>query len=314
MKCLKLGFTAVLIFATLGLGLFSGCSSSTDSGSSDSSETENTTDSTEETTEESESSNIGPDVISDIIESIPHPIEVSTLIQQVGTEYNAEALNDHTMVDNYTTNYKKALNLGVYSTDLGYANIYEKNNDVLNFLNSLKKLADGLSIGQFFDYSTIKKLASSRGNLDSLLSMTTQNFEKINYHLKKQKREHLSILILTGGWLEATHLTTLVYKSSNDQQLRDKIGEQKLVLKRILIVLEVFKDKPNFSTLINDLKELEKVYDKVNITVTRGQPSMVVKDGELIIETDDQTSVEMTDEDIETISSLIESIRNKIVN
>ena len=50
-------------------------------------------------------------------------MEITMLIKEGGAVYDKQELNDHNNVSNYTTNFKKALNLGVYGTDLGYANI-----------------------------------------------------------------------------------------------------------------------------------------------------------------------------------------------
>jgi hypothetical protein len=253
------------------------------------------------------------EAINDIIQSIPSPLEVTSLIQSIGTEYKKESLNNPDLVDGYNTNFKRALNLGVYSTDLGFANIYSKNQEVIDYLNSVKKLADGLSIGRFFDYNTIKKLATNNENLDSLLQMTTTNFEKINFYLGQQKRENLSILILTGGWIEANHLTTMVYKESKNEQLRDKIGEQKLVLEKILIVLDVYKQKAGFPELIAQLKELKSVYDRVEITIEQAPPEMKVVGDEIVIETKDKTIINITEADVDEIASILKSIRTSIV-
>ncbi len=256
---------------------------------------------------------ISGEIIIDILQSIPSPLEISLLIKEIGTEYNRGDLSDHTFVTNYNTSFKQALNLGVYSTDLGYANLYGKNQDVIDYLNSVKKLADNLNIGQFFDYNTIKQLAQSSNNLDSLLQMTQQNFEKINVHLQEQRRENLSILILTGGWVEALYLSTLVYDKTQDKQLREKIGEQKVALEQILLVLDIYKTKPNFSSLIKDLKELSKIYARVKITITKGEPIMIEENGELIIKQGSKSEVEIDEKDLESIASLLKSIRNKII-
>jgi len=253
------------------------------------------------------------DIIQDIIQSIPSPLEISSLIKTTGANYNPKILSNHTFVSNYNTSFKQALNLGIYSTDLGYANIYGKNQDAINYLNSVKKLSDNLNIGQFFDYNTIKKLAQNENNLDSLLQKTQQNTEKINLHLQEQHRENLSILMVTGAWSEALYLNTLVYQQTKEQVLKERIGEQKIALEQILLVLDIYKNKPNFSGLIKDLKELYRVFAEVKINVTKGDPIMVERDGELVIEQHTVTEVEITEEQVESIASMIKSIRNKIV-
>mgnify|MGYP001115689752 CR=1 FL=1 len=265
--------------------------------------------------DEAASIKVDDDIINDILQSIPSPLEISLLIKEVGSYYNKADLNDHGKVSTYSTNFDKALNLGIYGTDLGYANIYNKNQDALNYLNSVQNLAEGLTIGQFFDYATLKSLAESADqNLDALLRTTTANFEKINYHLRQQKREHLSILLLTGGWLEAVYLTTLVHQRTNNEVLREKIGEQKIVLDRILLVLDVYKTRNGFAELIADLKKLQSIYNQIEIETVYEEPTMVEKDGVLVVVDNTKSVVNITDRDIDTITSLTKSIRNKIIN
>jgi hypothetical protein len=286
-------------------------------------ETDKPTDDTPQNTEMSK------DIISDILQSIPSPLEISQLIKEVSTEYNVSNLNESTIVNNYNTSYRQALNLGVYSTDLGYCNLYNKNQDILNYLNSVKKLANDLGIGQYFDYETIKRLANSKDNLDSLLNMTQKNFERINGHLQEEKREYQSILILTGGWVEAVYLTTLVHKQTKEQvakgganaaksqeklnKLKEKIGEQKLTLEQILLVLDIFKTKASFGGLITDLKELQKIYARVEIVTKQLPPKLTQKGDELIVEDVTESQVNISDQDLDAIASLIQSIRNKII-
>ncbi|MFT5617518.1 MAG: hypothetical protein ACI85I_000741 [Arenicella sp.] len=253
------------------------------------------------------------EIINDIIQSIPSPLEITTLIQEGGAIYNRDEMNDDDAVSKYTTNFKKALNLGVYGTDLGYANIYGKNQDAISYLNSVQTLAKGLAIEQFFDYKTLKRLAESADNLDSLILTTTQNFEKINYHLREQKRESLSILLLTGGWVEATYLTTLVYNKKPNSALKDKIGEQKIVLGQILLVLDVYRNKPGFPELIDDLRELQKVYDNIEIETKFVEPEMVEKNGELIFIDKSISEINITEDHIKQITSLVNSIRDTLI-
>src|SRR5690606_33392438 len=117
----------------------------------------------------SDAPTISEEAIGDILQRIPSPLEISVLLKESGRKYDVGILNDPNNLSKYNTNYKRALNLGVYGTDLGYTNIYEQNQDGLKYIASIKSLADGLNIGQFFDVETIGRLAANSRNLDSLL-------------------------------------------------------------------------------------------------------------------------------------------------
>ncbi len=235
------------------------------------------------------------DLIEQIIQSIPSPIEMTMLMKESGVTYDRSMLNDYNNSDKYTTNYKKALNLGIYSTNLGFSNIYGKTQDAIHYLDAVQDLAEGLAIDQFFEYSTLKALAE-KDNLDELIQSTTRNFEKINNHLHEQNRDVISALLLTGGWIESTHLTTLIYSKSSGRSdiqsvLKEKIAEQKFVLERLMLLLDIYSSKPQVPELLNSMEKLQDIYDDVEITTSGSGDMKVIENPDGTIEfVSDETS------------------------
>jgi hypothetical protein len=67
-------------------------------------------------------------------------------------------------------------------------------------------------------------------------------------------------LILTGGWLEALHITCQVAKKNPaNEKLIEKIGEQKIILDNIKLMLEFYTQDPHIADLHKRVLELEKV-------------------------------------------------------
>lgn len=267
-------------------------------------------------TEESEQTTASEAAIADILQQIPSPLEISVLLKQSGKSYNRDILNSPDNLSKYNSNYKKALNLGIYGTDLGYTNIYEQNKDGVNYIEVIKRLADGLSIGQFFDIETIGRLASNTKNLDSLLLITTQNFNSINHYLQTQGRASVSVLLLSGGWLEALHITCNIAASDpSNTLLQEKIGEQKVILNNITSLLTFYKDTDqNMASLLEDMQELRKVFDKVNITYTYKESTFEIVDGVMIIKDNSTSSIDISLDTVNEIRTLVGTIRNKIIN
>lgn len=255
-------------------------------------------------------------VIGDILQQIPSPLEISVLLKESGKKYNIGYLNSADNSSKYNTNFKKALNLGIYGTDLGYTNIYEQNQDGVKYMASIKSLADGLNIGQFFDIETIGRLATNSKNLDSLLLITTQNFNSINHYLQTQSRSNLSVLLLTGGWLEAMHITCNVAGTDpNNKELQEKIGEQKVILENIILLLSFYKDTDqNMASLLTDMEGLKKVFDQVNIIYTYKESTFEVVNGVMVIKDNSTTTINITPENVSEIKNLTSSIRNKIIS
>ena len=263
-----------------------------------------------------EGPSISEGVIGDILGRIPSPLEISVLLKESGKKYNGGYLNSPESVSNYNSNYKKALNLGVYGTDLGYTNIYEQNQDGVKYMTSIKTLADGLSIGQFFDIETIGRLATNSKNLDSLLLITTQNFNSINHYLQSRNQSNLSVLFLTGGWVEALNILCEVAAANpTNKEMQETIGEQKIILENILLLLSFYKESDqNMASLLTDMEELKKLYDKVNITYTYSESTFEIVDGVMVIKDNSSSTIQITAEDIANIKALTSSIRNKIIS
>jgi predicted regulator of amino acid metabolism with ACT domain len=259
---------------------------------------------------------ISDEVLESIFQQIPSPLEISVLLKESGINYNESFLNSTDNLAVYNSNFKKAMNLGVYGTDLGYTNIYEQNQDAIFYLNAIRDLSDGLSIGQFFNFGTIKRLATNSRNLDSLLLITTKNFNSINAYLQEQQRSNLSVLLLTGGWVEALHILCQVSeKNPNNQELIERIGEQKITLESIMLLLSFYSDSdPNIRELTEKMTALQTIFENIQITQTYAESTLEEVNGIVTITNKSTSSINITDEDVKKIAATTAQIRDYIVN
>jgi len=232
---------------------------------------------------EAQENQLSAELAMGIIRSIPSPIEMSVLIKEVGAKYSPSILNSPSNTQKYTTNAKRAMNMGIYGADLGYINIYNQKQDAIIYLNSITGLADELKIGQFFDIATLKSMATNSSNLDSLLYISTRNFEKMNNYLQEQNRGKISSYMLLGGWIEALHIATEVAKNNKNQKLLEKIGEQKIVLDQLLLLFDLYKADPEVDNMLVMLKDLKTAYDKVLITQEYREPTITEVNGIMIL-------------------------------
>jgi hypothetical protein len=256
---------------------------------------------------------IDEQVISSVLEQIPSPLETSVQLKQSGKKYNERLLNTADNVSKYNSNYARALNLGIYGTDLGYANIYEQRIAGIHYLTAIKSLAKDLGIGQYFDIETIGKLAANSKNLDSLLLLTTQNFNSINQHLQSENRSNISVLLLAGGWLEAMEIITEVASTDKSNlRLKETIGAQKIILEQLVILLSFYEYDAQIAGLSTDFKELKTLFDSINITYTYKESTMEIVNGVAMIKDNSTTTIDITDQNVEEIRKKTNAIRNKI--
>lgn len=131
--------------------------------------------------------------------SIPSPIQTAFLIKQVGSNYNKEMLNSAKKSSDYSTKFKKALNLGIYGADLGYVTIYDQTQDALSYLQSVRKLADDLGISGAFDNSLAERFEKNMGIQDSILVLVSDAYRASDNYLKNNEKNDMGVLILAGG-------------------------------------------------------------------------------------------------------------------
>jgi len=258
---------------------------------------------------------ISDENILSILNGMPSPMEISFIIHETGIEYNKQLLNSEKNVSSYNSINSKALNLGIYGTDLGYTDIYTQNQDGLLYLLVVKELADDLGIGQYFDFELIRKLTENSGNLDSLLLVTNENFNRINRHFQEQNRSSLSALLLLGGWIESLHLTCQVTLQNMDNlELIERIGEQKIILENMIILLELYGQQDAYiKELSQNILDLRDAYKDVKIVYTYKESTSKIVDGVLIIQDNSSSEVIITPEQVVNIAEQTEQIRKKMI-
>lgn len=254
--------------------------------------------------------------VEEILQSIPSPLETSFLLKEKGGEYNKTYLNSTDNAKKYTNRYEQALNLGVYGTDMAYANIYGMNADGISYLTTVSGLADDLDIGKYFDLATLKGLINHSDNMDSLLNLTTENFEKINRHFQATKSSQLSILMLVGGWIEGLNLLNEVNISSpGSVEIEEKIGEQKIVLEQFMQLLKMYDYDPKMKAITEDLTKLENLYNQISIEEREGESRMEFNAelGMLELINTTVTVVVITEDQLKQIDETTKAIRKTFI-
>jgi hypothetical protein len=241
-------------------------------------------------------------------------MEIAMVIRQTGTGFNENILNPHENASLYTTDLSKAMGIGIYSGDLGYINMFEKSMLTLNYLNTIRKLADQIKIGQFFDFETIKRLASNSDKMDSLIYLSTINFNRMDSFLRNQRRSNMSILMVSGTWIEGLFIATTEYEAGKNPETMEWIGNQKVIIDQLLLGLSAYKSDPYFKNIVGDMTRLKEVYDKVTITYEYHEPESVEKDGRLVIIDKSTSTVNITAAQLEEIGNLVKEIRTRLVS
>lgn len=235
----------------------------------------------------------------ELLNAMPNPIEMTDLIKSSGVEYDNSLLNKPENIEKYNAEYQIALNLGVYSVDLGYANLHNKTQDAIRFLDATRKMAEGLKVAQFFDFEKIKKITQESKDMNELILTTGLGLTAMRQKLEEDKRGEVLTLMVIGGWVESLYLATQVAEKANKPALNEKIADQKFVVEAILKELEPNKSvSKHIEILYNDLQKIGESYKNISAEPQEGKP----------------TKVNMSKEDFQKLSQALKEVRGRIVS
>ncbi len=244
-----------------------------------------------------------------VFQTVPSPLETASIFQEAGATYDLGITNPVENVNKYSTNVQKALNLGVYGADLSYANIFDQSQESMFYMNCSKKMSDGLGITSAFDAATMERIEENINNRDSLMIIINDAFWIADAHLKENGQDHLSALIITGGWVEGLYLgTKALNKDAPDENLMQRIADQKYSLDNLIELLGTY-DKPEIAAMEENMRELQAAYSKIK---EEEAEATVSDDGGVATIGGGSTLTYETGTILE-ITAVIEKIRNDII-
>ncbi len=248
-----------------------------------------------------------------IVKNIASPVEMAALIKSMGVSFTNKHLASTDNTDQIISGYSQAFNLGVYGADLGYINMYQKKSMVLEYVRTIKKLADQLNVGQFFDFALLKQLAQNSQNLDSLMYISVRSFNQVDDYLRRNNRSSMSAVIISGAWLEGLYLISKIAEGKASEKLKQAIGEQKIILDQLMLILKNFQREEYVNTLVDEISTIKTEFDKVKVSIEVGEPESVVKDGKLTIIQNEKSVIHMSDVLLERIINKTEKVRNGLM-
>jgi hypothetical protein len=190
--------------------------------------------------------------------------------------------------------------------------MYEKTSFVVDYISVIKRLADDIQVGQFFDFSTLKRLATNNENLDSLITISQQSFSRIDNYLRETNRPMLSAVIVAGVWVEGAYLTTRVAQISDHARIRETLGEQKTILSFLTALLKVYEKDPNMAKFLSQINEINVLFNDVKITYELGETETVEVNGEITFVQHDKQVVDMSEETYKKIIESIQKLRSDL--
>jgi hypothetical protein len=254
-----------------------------------------------------------------IFYSLPSPLETAMLLKSAGVAYNETVLNELGNVEKYSTNRSKALNLGIYTTDLSFACLFDQAQMSLKYMDATKKLATEMGISDAIDEETMKRLEQNLNKRDVVMDIISETFLNSSSYLKENDQQDVAAMVLVGGWIEGLYIGTQMVGNNPVQgnKLVDRIAEQKLsfsIVERMLqdnIKNLRGEENRDIMELINELHALKTAFDKIEVQTS--SVKIDEKDTATVTTLKSTTKISVSPEAFTELQAAVKSLRNNFV-
>lgn len=175
-------------------------------------------------------------------------------------------------VDNakkYFSSTARAINMGVYGADLSYATLYNMNQEVIDYLASIRSLANELNMSKIYDEELYNKIKANFDNRDELVKVLTDAFNNTYGYLAEEGQQPLALLVVGGAWVEGMYLTTHVTEAAyNVPKFAGVLLEQKKSFELYLDITKPYMNDPSVADFVKTLEPIKKVYDGLGSSLT----------------------------------------------
>jgi len=205
------------------------------------------------------------DDVKKVVYPLPTSFEVTEMLNRIEASYILNLSNDPGNVDNYITEKEKALALGIYGADLSYASTYHQKQRTIDYMSVSKKLLEELDIAAAVEPDIIDKIENAENDKDKLVEIITNSFYSTYEYLNNNDRGAVSLLVLSGSWIEALYIATHISDETFDnKEMVTIIMNQKENLNKLMVLLDKYKANQSVAETIAILTPLSEIYKSVD--------------------------------------------------
>jgi len=200
---------------------------------------------------------------------LPTSAEVIDMLSELEVGYIMGISNPVGNSKKYFTSSARAINLGGYGADLSYATLYNINQEVINYLDAIRALANELNMSKIYDETLYDRIRENFDNKDELVGILTDAFNETYEYLSENDQQPLALLVVGGAWVEGMYLTTHVSEAAYQVAgIARVLLEQKASFELFLDITKPYMDDPNVESFVNLLDPMKKVYEGLSTSLT----------------------------------------------
>ncbi len=214
---------------------------------------------------------------------LPTSAEVIKMLTDLEVGYSFGITNPVENSKKYFDSPSKAINMGVYGADLSYATLYNIQQEVINYLDAIRVLANDLNMSQIYDETLYDKIKLNFDNRDSLVLILTEAFDTTYAYLSDNDQQALALLVVGGAWVEGMHLTTHVSEAAYQVAgISKNLLEQKKSFELYLEITKPYENDPYIGDFLKKLAPVKLVYDGLGTSLTEQNIKDITKAIEVV--------------------------------
>ena len=200
---------------------------------------------------------------------LPTSAEVIKMLSELEVGYIMGIANPVASARKYLTSSEKAINMGVFGADLSYASLYNIQQEVLNYLDAIRSLANDLNMSQIYDETLYDRIRQNQDKKEELVTILTEAFDKTYAYLSENDQQALALLVVGGAWVEGMYLTTHVSEAAYQVAGISKVLiEQKESFDLFIEITEPYLTDQNVKEFVDKLEPIRKVYSGLTTSLT----------------------------------------------
>ena len=239
--------------------------------------------------------------------NLPSALQIAYVSRKSGAKYNASLLNNLENVKNYnTSNYKRAINFGVYSSDLANCLFNKKYQESKQYLKALKEMGSFLGLNQAFESDNLaERFDKNISNEDTLIKIVSNVQLKTDELFEQNKQKHITLIAFAGAWVESLNIAGESYLKEKNKKVLASFCEQLLFAPTIMKALEANKTKESeIADLLNEITAINNAFNSISSV-----KNALEKDEEMDFET-----MSFSDTEVKSVTDLVKTLRTKMVN
>jgi|GEM_PF-326315 len=240
--------------------------------------------------------------------TVPSPNELFSIIKQSNLGYMDGLISTEAV--NYSSSKAQALNFGRITADIAYTASYEKFQESITNFDNLRKIGDDLGISYVFDEMMVSRVTDNMDNPDSLEVISTDSYQAIIAMLEQNEKGSTLAIIAAGGFVESVYiLTSLIDEYSDDNELIQRLADQKLVMENVLDYLNLYAEETRVQEVMTEMESVSDVF--LNLDEEKVSADMATDNDKVVL---GGSRILMSAEEFNELKAAAANYRNEFSN